>query len=163
MGDYIDRLHPLIPLVHLPTFRAELAADHDVDDVIFLSLVTALASLVVGVLPSRFAAYQAMIPDPDRRFTSRSAMAEHCSTLCLRLRTARYWDQISQRKWAISYALCMGAFQLGQNNQGRMFEAEAMQTARLLGIHQVSEYRGLNPVETQLRKKAFWLQFYGFV
>ncbi|KAH6686619.1 hypothetical protein F5X68DRAFT_231964 [Plectosphaerella plurivora] len=149
----------LIARLHMPTFRAELATNQDVKDPVFLSLTISLVALVVSVLPSRFPSYQSM--NTDRHFATRSDMAEYCWTVCLQLRSARYWDQISQRKWAISYALCMSAFQLGQNNQGRMFEAEAMQTARLLGVHLVSEYTGLNPVETQLRKKAFWLQFFG--
>ena len=38
-----------------------------------------------------------------------------------------------------------------------------MQLARLLGLHQISEYMGLNCIEAQLRKKAFWLMFYGYV
>ncbi|KAL3426769.1 quinate utilization pathway activator [Phlyctema vagabunda] len=44
-----------------------------------------------------------------------------------------------------------------------MIEVESMQLARLLELHQVSSYEGLNCIETQLRKKGFWLMFYGYV
>ena len=44
-----------------------------------------------------------------------------------------------------------------------MIEVESMQLARLLGLHQISEYAGLNCIEAQLRKRAFWLMFYGYV
>ncbi|WJG34377.1 beta-glucosidase [Fusarium oxysporum Fo47] len=96
------------------------------------------------------------------RFGTRTATISHCSQMCIRLRPADYWDHISHRKWATAYCLSIGAFQVGQINQSRMFEAESMQLARLLGMHLVSEYEGLNPIETQLRKKSFWLQLYTF-
>ncbi|KAF4975476.1 hypothetical protein FZEAL_7739 [Fusarium zealandicum] len=156
--DYIERIYPLIPVVHLPTFRTDLAANRDLDDPDFLSLIIALAALTVGLLPSRFDSYPAII----NRFGTRTAMISYCSQMCLRLRPADYWDHVSHCKWAVAFVLSMGVFQTGQTNQSRMFEAEAMQVARLLGIHRVSEYEGLNTIETQLRKKAFWLQFYTF-
>lgn len=158
MSDYVDHIHPLIPVVHVPTFRADLAVNRDIGDLDFLCLIVALAVLTVGLLPSKFDDYQALAV----RFGTRTAMINYCSQMCLRLRPADYWDHISHRKWAIAFSLAMGVFQVGQTNQSRMFEAESAQIARLLGIHRTSEYEGLNPIETQLRKKCFWLQLYAF-
>ncbi|KAF5254456.1 hypothetical protein FANTH_714 [Fusarium anthophilum] len=158
MNDYIDHIYPLVPVVHLPTFRADLATNKDVTDLDTLLLLVSIASLTVGLLPSKFDSYHALAS----RFGTRTAMISHCSQMCIRLRPADYWDHISHRKWATAYSLSIGAFQVGQINQSRMFEAESMQLARLLGMHLVSEYEGLNPIETQLRKKSFWLQLYTF-
>ncbi|KAF5004879.1 hypothetical protein FDECE_8661 [Fusarium decemcellulare] len=159
MTDYIERIYPLVPIVHLPTFRADLAKNRDVDDRDFLSLIVSLAALTIGLLPSRFDNYHAVVS----RFGSRTAVISYIVQMCQRLRHADYWDHVSHKKWAAAYALSVGVFQTGQTNQSRMFEAEAMQIARLLEIHRISGYEGLNAVETQLRKKAFWLQFYTFV
>ncbi|KAM0424300.1 hypothetical protein ACHAPT_010446 [Fusarium lateritium] len=158
MTDYIERIYPLVPIVHLPTFRSELATNHDINDLDFSCLIIALSALTVGLLPSRFDAYHVIA----NRFGTRTAMINYCSQMCLRLRPADYWDHLSHCKWAVAFALSMGVFQTGQTNQSRMFEAEAMQIARLLEIHRISEYEGLNAIETQLRKKAFWLQLYTF-
>ncbi|CVK84983.1 uncharacterized protein FMAN_01905 [Fusarium mangiferae] len=158
MTDYIDHLYPLVPVVHLPTFRADLATNKDATDLDTLLLFVSIVSLTVGLLPSKFDSYHALAA----RFGTRTAMISHCSQMCIRLRPADYWDHISHRKWATAYCLSIGAFQVGQINQSRMFEAESMQLARLLGMHLVSEYEGLNPIETQLRKKSFWLQLYTF-
>ncbi|VTO91909.1 unnamed protein product [Fusarium graminearum] len=38
-----------------------------------------------------------------------------------------------------------------------------MQLLRLLEVQKVSSYTGLDAIEVQLRKKAFWLMFYGYV
>ncbi|VZH95110.1 unnamed protein product [Fusarium fujikuroi] len=158
MTDYIDHLYPLVPVVHLPRFRADLGTNKDLTDLDTLLLLVSIASLTVGLLPSKFDSYHALAA----RFGTRTAMISHCSQMCIRLRPADYWDHISHRKWATAYCLSIGAFQVGQINQSRMFEAESMQLARLLGMHLVSEYDGLNPIETQLRKKSFWLQLYTF-
>ncbi|VTT72268.1 unnamed protein product [Fusarium fujikuroi] len=158
MTDYIDHLYPLVPVVHLPTFRTDLATNKDATDLDTLLLFVSIVSLTVGLLPSKFDSYHALVA----RFGTRTATISHCSQMCIRLRPADYWDHISHRKWATAYCLSIGAFQVGQINQSRMFEAESMQLARLLGMHLVSEYEGLNPIETQLRKKSFWLQLYTF-
>ncbi|KAF4443303.1 hypothetical protein F53441_11454 [Fusarium austroafricanum] len=158
MSDYIDHIYPLVPVVHLPTFRNDLATNKDVADLDTLLLFVSTAALTVGLLPSKFDSYHALAA----RFGTRTAMISHCSQMCIRLRPADYWDHISHRKWAIAYCLSIGVFQTGQINQSRMFDAECMQLARLLGMHLISEYEGLNPIETQLRKKSFWLQLYTF-
>ncbi|CRK16043.1 hypothetical protein BN1723_002221 [Verticillium longisporum] len=152
----------LLPVVHRPTFKAELASDRDVTDSEFLRLVLSITALTIGLLPSRFDHYRAMATELVDRFPTRSAMIDYCAQMCLRLRSAGHWDHVNHRKWAVCYSLAIGTFQTGQSNHSRMLEAEAAQFARLLGIHRTSEYEGLNCIETQLRKKAFWLQFYGY-
>ncbi|KAF4335656.1 beta-glucosidase [Fusarium beomiforme] len=158
MTDYVHHIYPLVPVVHLPTFRTDLTTNKDTGDLDTLLLFVSIAALTVGLLPSKFDSYHALAA----RFGTRTAMISHCSQMCIRLRPADYWDHISHRKWAMAYCLSIGVFQVGQINQSRMFEAESMQLARLLGMHLVSGYEGLNPIETQLRKKSFWLQLYTF-
>ncbi|KAM0331230.1 hypothetical protein ACHAQA_002899 [Verticillium albo-atrum] len=162
INDYIERVHPLSPVVHLPTFRRSLANDQDVHDKEHLLLLIALATLTVGLLPSRLEVYRAADVEAAARFPTRISFITYASQMCLRLRPPDYWDQISHRKWAISYTLATAVFEVGQMNQYRMFDAEAMQLARLLGFHMSTGYSGLNCIETQLRKKAFWLQFFSF-
>lgn len=160
INDYLDLIYPLVPVVHRPTLRLQLASHADTHDAEFLTVVLALAALTIGLLPSRFAHYQAMAPEVAARFTTRTAMINACIDMCTRLRTASYWDRVSQRKWAVSYLLSVGCIQTGQTNRSRMLEVEAMQVARLLGLHRISDYEGLNCIERQLRKKSFWLLFY---
>lgn len=44
-----------------------------------------------------------------------------------------------------------------------MIEVECLQLGRMLNLHRITEYKGLNHIETQLRKKGFWLLFYSYV
>lgn len=158
MDDYLEFIYPLIPVVHRPTFRNDLKRNRDLSDSDFLALIICLCAVTVGLLPRRFHQYR-----PSLRFSTRTEMVNCCHGICQRLRGPSYFDEINLQKWAASYLLNISFFQIGQQNLSRMVEVEAMQLARLLNIHRVMEYDGLNCIETQLRKKAFWLMFYGYV
>jgi hypothetical protein len=90
-------------------------------------------------------------------------MIRYCYDLSSELRCPDYFDRINLQKWATSYMMAISFFQIGEHNRSRMVEVESMQFARLLDLHRISGYDGLNCIETQLRKKAFWLMFYGYV
>ncbi|KAH0429953.1 hypothetical protein CcaCcLH18_08098 [Colletotrichum camelliae] len=162
MADYLDLVYPLVPVVHRPTFRHDLASNRDLTDRDFFALLMSLVALTVGLLPSRFRVYRAVDPEVGIRFETRTAFINCCAEIATRLRDATYFDQINSRKWAVSYVLSVACFQTGQANRSRMFDIEFMQLGRLLGLHRISDYDGLNCIETQLRKKAFWLLFYAW-
>ncbi|KAK1473533.1 hypothetical protein CABS01_04195 [Colletotrichum abscissum] len=131
MADYLDLVYPLVPVVHRPSFRHDLATNRDITDPDFFAVLMSLAALTVGLLPSRFRDYRAVDPEAAMRFENRTAMINCCAEIC-------------------------------QVNRSRMFDVEYLQVSRLLGLHRISEYEGLNCIETQLRKKAFWMLFYGY-
>ncbi|KZL76065.1 quinate utilization pathway activator [Colletotrichum tofieldiae] len=162
MVDYLDLVYPLVPVVHRPSFRRDLAANRDITDPDFFALLISLAALTVGLLPSRFRGYRAVDLEAGRRFETRTALINCCAEICTRQRTASYWDHVNHRKWAVCYVLSVACFQTGQVNRSRMFDVEYLQLSRLLGLHSISEYEGLNFIETHLRKKAFWLLFYSY-
>ncbi|KAJ0119935.1 hypothetical protein J7T55_000785 [Diaporthe amygdali] len=162
MADYLDLIYSLVPVVHRPNFRHDLANNRDVTDPDFFALLVSLCALTVGLLPSRFREYRAVDPEAGMHFETRTALINCCAEICTRQRNASYWDQVNHRKWAVSYVFSVACFQTGQVNRSRMFDVEYLQLSRLLGLHRMSEYEGLNCVETQLRKKAFWLLFYGY-
>ena len=90
-------------------------------------------------------------------------MIRYCYNFSLGLKGPDYYDTVNLQKWAASYLMAISFFQIGEHNRARMVEVESMQLGRLLDLHQISGYDGLNYIETQLRKKAFWLMFYGVV
>ncbi|CAG8029675.1 unnamed protein product [Penicillium olsonii] len=161
MQDYLDYIYPMVPLVHRPSFQKALQEDRDREDDGFLALTVAIAALVVATMASRFQAYQS---DPGAiRFESRKDFVHACYQKIIGLRTSSYFDQLSFQKFAVSYLFLASFMQIGDQNWSRMLTVEAMQLARLLKMHRISEYTGLNCIEKQLRKKGFWVMFYGFV
>ncbi|EKJ71684.1 hypothetical protein FPSE_08130 [Fusarium pseudograminearum CS3096] len=86
-----------------------------------------------------------------------------CYKINQSFRSTTYFDTVSHQKWASSFLLGNSFHQTGNTNLWRMLEVESMQLLRLLEVHHVSTYIGLDAIEIQLRKKAFWLMFYGYV
>lgn len=161
LNDFLELLYPLIPVVHRPLFRHDLERHRDSYDNDFLGVIVALCAVLVATIPRKFEEYHSY--EYPLRFQTRTEMVNFCWELIQSTRKPDYFDQIGHRKWTISYLLYLAYHQVGQNNRSRMFEVEAMQLARLLDLHIPSSYEGLNCIETQLRKKAFWLMIYGYV
>ncbi|KAK5116571.1 hypothetical protein LTR85_009196 [Meristemomyces frigidus] len=161
LDDYLIMLYPLVPVVHRPSFRESLASKREVEDSDFLALIFAICAAVIGTMPSKFQQYRRHTPPLP--FATRKDMLNRCHTLLLDARRPSYFDEISFQKWATSYLMVIASFGVGEHNRARMTEVESMQLGRLLHFHRLSEYEGLNPIEVQLRKKGFWLLFYGYV
>jgi hypothetical protein len=161
LGDYVTYVYPLIPVIHIPTFEINFNQEHDNQDEEFLSLIISLCALTVGLLPSRLQAYhEYKSPLP---FKTRTEMANHCYKLNQSFRDVGYFDTVNHQKWASSYLLALTFHQTGNTNVWRMLEVESMQLLRLLEVQKTSSYIGLDAIEAQLRKKAFWLMFYSYV
>jgi hypothetical protein len=156
--DYLELLYPLMPISHRPTFLKDLTEQRDLTDWDFSMLLVAMCAVLVATLPRKFQEYRSSLP-----FQTRSHVVNFCNNLLLSIRGPEYFEIITLQKWAVSYLLYHAHFHVGQFNRARMLEVEAMQLARLLDLHYLPAYDGLNCIETQLRKKAFWLMFYGHV
>jgi len=161
LNDYMEDIYPMVPVVHRPSFRQDLSRNKDIYSKDFLGLVISLCAVTVGIMPSRFEEYRAA--ESPIRFSTRTEMVNYCYQKLMELRGHNYFDEINLQKWAASYLMSIASFQVGQQNRARMIEVEHTQLARLLDIHQISSYEGLNCIETQLRKKAFWLMWYIYV
>jgi hypothetical protein len=161
VADYLQFLYPLVPIVHRPTFQQDIRHNRDCNDDVFLGLLYALCAATVAVLPSRFDIYQRH--SCKTTYVDRKAMIYACYDEVVRLRKHDYFDNVNYLKWATHYLMYLAFFHIADYNCSRIWEVEANQLARLLNLHRISEYDGLNYIEIQLRKKAFWLTFYGFV
>lgn len=161
MQDYLEYLYPMVPIVHRSSFREALLEDQDREDEDFCAVTLAIAALVVATLASRFPIYKSHAQ--PLRFASRREFVHFCYKKVLALRSSSYFDQLNFQKLSVPYLFHVAFLQLGDHNWARMVSVEALQMARLLNLHRISEYEGLNCIEAQLRKKGFWLVFYCYV
>ena len=161
LNDYFDYLYPLVPIVHRPSFLQAFSNQRDLYDKDLLCLTYALCAVTVAALPSKFQKYQRSEEPP--RYANPKEMIYACYDTTQHLRGRDYFDTINYQKWAVSHLMYLSFFHVAEYNRSRMIEVEAMQLARLLDLHKVSGYDGLNCIEKQLRKKAFWLTFHGHV
>lgn len=161
LEDYLELLYPSIPIVHRPTFHHDFSQGRDLSDDDFLGLTIAICAVLIATMPRKFQEYQS--GHTPLQFQTRTEMVHRCREITVSLQDSNHYDVISLNKWAIPYLLSIAYFQIGQHNRARMLEVEAIQLARLLELHNPSSHVGLSCIETQLRKKAFWLMFYTFV
>lgn len=103
MQDYVDLLYPLVPLVHIPSFKNDLRNRREVYDKPFLAFVISICAAVVAHMPSRFYHYRSR--SPPLRFTTRRAMVDFCQEKIYSMRKADWYDEMSFTKFATSYML----------------------------------------------------------
>jgi hypothetical protein len=96
LGDYLEVIYPLIPVVYGPSFRQDLARDKDLYDKNFLVLVICLCVTTVGIVPSRFREYQ--FSDVPIVFQTQTEMINYCYGMCTGLRGPDYFDEINFQK-----------------------------------------------------------------
>ena len=157
MQDYLDILYPLVPVVHRPTFQADLNRRREATDPVFFALVVSLMSAVISIVPRKFYEYQQS--DPSFRFKTRKDMVEECHRVVLRSRDIDYHEVLTLEKWAIAYCQSLGFAHLMSMNRFKIANGEAVMILWTLKCHLASSYDGLDFIEAQLRKKAFWLEF----
>lgn len=157
MQDYLDIIYPLVPVVHRPSFRSDLRHQRYTTDLTFLSFCFAICGLVLGILPRKFAEYNAI--DDSLAFSNRREAVKSIHETILRIRPLEYFDSLTLEKWAISYMIGITNAHLRHVLRARILRAETDTICGELGLNRIATYAGLDCIETQLRKKAFWLNF----
>lgn len=157
--DWLDMLYPLLPVVHIPTFKMDLEAQRERSDPIFLALLFSLCAVLVAMVPSTFHRYQGI--HECFRFQKPFEMIELCHELVMELRKPNYFDHSSTEKWTIAYLLSAANGNSGYLNRALMLAAEMQHHIRRLRCREVSSYYGLSKIEEQLRKRAFWMSSIG--
>ncbi len=158
---YIDLVYPTIPIVHRPSFLQDVQQNRDMHDDTFLSLTLSICAATAALIPRTFQEFQKS--PHSLRFQNRTQMIEACCKLVVDLRPPNYFDICGHSKWAIAYMLSIAYYQVGLFNRTTFWSAEAAQMARILRLEDPSNFPGTNCIETQLRKKAFWVMFFPFV
>ncbi|KAI4853971.1 hypothetical protein E4T44_00503 [Aureobasidium sp. EXF-8845] len=160
MQDYLDVLYALIPVVHVPTFVEDLRNERQYHDLTFQMFCLAICACIFGILPYKFEDY--IDQDVNIKYKDRRAAIADIHRAIIVVRPLEYYDDLSHEKWAINFLMSVTNAHLGHRNRAKLLFAECSTILTELGMHRVTSYRGLDHVETQLRKKAFWLSFIGW-
>lgn len=156
--DYLDLLYPLMPIVHRPTFRVDVARERGEHDPVFYSLLLSICAVVVSQLPRRFLDYKAA--QWFFEFNTPKQLVMHLEQRIRSLRDKDYFESLTVEKSAISFFLACSYGSLNVPGRMSMYWAEMWVILRSLGANDAHRYVGLGFVEAQLRKKAFWLYVY---
>lgn len=157
LRDYLELLYPTIPVVHIPSFLIDLDANRHAIDASFLCLTFSLFALVVAMLPRKFEHYRNIDSGFGLEFADRRQLVDRVHSLVLENQAVDYFDDLTTTKWASAHTRMTAYACLGFWSRAAMLRAEAETIVLELKCHRVSSYAGLDKIETQLRKKIFWM------
>jgi hypothetical protein len=157
LRDYLRLLYPMIPIIHIPSFLRHVESGRQLTDAPFSSLLFSLFALVISMLPRRFEHYKAIDSDFGHEFSHRRQVVDRVHVLLLGIQGPDYFDDLTLVKWASTYCRMAAYAYLGLFSRAKMLRAEADTMIVELKCHRIASYAGLDEIEAQLRKKAFWM------
>ncbi|KAM5368725.1 hypothetical protein ACJZ2D_009391 [Fusarium nematophilum] len=156
INDFLFRVYPLVPFIHMPRFKAQLAARNFETDPAFFRLCVALCAITVASLPRNLAMYG------STGYRDAIGMVDRASQLitCSYMTTMPSWqDEPSAERLNISILEAVAFLYVGRIKTGYLHMGDAIQCCRDLGLCRSDTYQGLDPVGVELRKRLFWLLF----
>lgn len=156
MADYVDRVHCVLPLVHLPTFQTKLHARAYNLDSAFFRLCVALFAVTMASIPRQIETYGC------RMFKDVGDVADRAAHLILasRMGSEPSWANNPTRETMIvSVIMSLASHYAGRVNAGWFFASEAVQYFRSLELFTQAAYAGLGPIDAEMSKRAFWILY----
>ncbi|KAH7136304.1 hypothetical protein EDB81DRAFT_657319 [Dactylonectria macrodidyma] len=154
IDDFLFRVYPLTPFIHIPQFKAQLAERSFETNPAFFRLCVALCAVTVASLPRNFAT------NGSGGWRNAVDMVERASQLitCSYMATMPSWqDEPSAERLKVSLLQGIAFVYVGRTKTGYLYLNEAVPCCRDLELHRRQSYQTLNPVEIELQKRLFWL------
>lgn len=146
---FFDFVYPLTPCIHKPSFMADLHANRAERDPLFFALVMSTIASTLVQVPRSYV--------PMERSTVKK-LARTCYEASRHITVASY-DPPSSTHVVIRYFDCCYHFCTGTDATQHAAFGEAAHIAVTLRMHEEASYGGLDPIESQVRRRAFWLLF----
>lgn len=156
--DYLEMVYPLLPLIHRPTFLAQLSAQSYMSDPAFFRLCIALCAVTVASIPRKF---ETDYNSPSK-YTDVGSMVDRACHIILLSRVAsesNWQSKPSMDSMLVSIILTMASHYAGRPNQGWGYASEAIQFFRALELYRREGYERLSVLERELCKRAFWVLY----
>jgi hypothetical protein len=156
LEDYYTRVHPVLPIVHLPTLKRRIALRHYDVDHHFLRLCISLCAVTAASIPRRFKHYNATW------YTDPGDLVDRASHLVLvsRLTNTPRWQMNANVESIVeSIALSIACFYSNKLTAGWAYTSEATHFFRDLGLGRKENYSGFSLIDQELCKRAFWIIF----
>jgi hypothetical protein len=161
--DFLDRLYATLPVVHRPNFLADFKAKREESDSSFLALLIGMVALVAATSARKFDSYG--LQTTPLPFQSRTAMVSHCFREISKLNKGDDLFVPSYNDWAAWLLIGSALYQLKSLDRDEFQNSSKafMELSRYQRFHDIRTYEGLDCIQTQLRKKAFWQMFIIYV
>ncbi|KDQ20786.1 hypothetical protein BOTBODRAFT_50846 [Botryobasidium botryosum FD-172 SS1] len=146
---FFDFVHPLTPCVHKPSFMTDLHSRREERDPLFFALVMSVVASTLVQVPRSY------LP-MDRPAVRR--LAQNCSEASRHVTVASY-DPPTSMHVVVRYLDTVYHFCEGHDATSHASFGEAAHIAVTLHMHEEASYEGLDPIESEIRRRTFWLLF----
>lgn len=146
---FFDFVYPLSPCVHKPSYMADLHAHREERDPLFFALVMSTVASTLVQLPRSYI--------PMGRNAVRK-LAQNCHEASRHISVASY-DPPTSMHVVIRYFDCIYHFCEGHDATQHAAFGEAVHIAVTLRMHEEASYEGLDLIESEVRRRTFWLLF----
>ncbi|KIJ17828.1 hypothetical protein PAXINDRAFT_161931 [Paxillus involutus ATCC 200175] len=146
---FFDFVYPLTPCVHKPSFMADLQSHREERDPLFFALVMSTVASTLVQVPSSYL--------PMGRSVVRK-LAQTCCEASRHITIASY-DPPTSMHVVTRYFDCVYHFCEGHDATQHAAFGEAAHIAITLRMHEEASYEGLDPIESEVRRRTFWLLF----
>jgi hypothetical protein len=156
LGDYLDLVYPLLPLIHRPSFRTLVDANAYTNDPAFFRLCLAVCAVTVASIPRKFDEYSL------GRYSDVGAMVDRACHMVLLSRISlepEWQNRPAMSTMIVSILLTMASHYAGKANQGWGYASEAIQFFRALELYREEAYAGLKLLDSEMCKRAFWVLY----
>ncbi|KIL67868.1 hypothetical protein M378DRAFT_73055 [Amanita muscaria Koide BX008] len=146
---FFDFVYPVTPCIHKPSFMTHLHARREERDPLFFSLVMSTVASTLVQMPRSYL--------PMERSVVRK-LAQTCYEASRHVSVATY-DPPSSTHVVLRYFDCI--YHLCQGHEATQHAAfgEAVHIAITLHLHEEASYEGLDPIESEVRRRIFWILF----
>lgn len=154
--DFLDMVYPLVPVVHIPTFKASFENRVYETHPPFFRLCISLAAATIASFPRKISAYGCGLYADAGDMVDRACHV----VLSSRLTTGTTWQNIpSVETMVSSVVLALASHYTRRANQGWTYAGEAILFFRGMELYRREGYDGLGVIETEICKRCFWLLF----
>lgn len=161
LDDFLLHVYPVLPVVHVPSFKDKLERRVFLTDDSFLRLCLTLCAVTVASIPRSVTA-----SDGPRHgagwYTNAAEMVDRASHLVLisRISTDPSWQsKASVDSMVVSVVLAMASHYAGKANAGWAYASEAIHFFRELELYKASAYENMPAFDAEICKRSFWLLF----
>ncbi|VUC27029.1 unnamed protein product [Clonostachys rosea] len=154
LDDYLHRVYPLLPYIHVPTFTSRLAARDFERDQLFFQLCLALCAATIASIPRTLDSYGIT------SYSDTGEMVDRASNLVLvsRLTLGANWmDRPSVDSIIISLLLAMASHYAGRSIAGWAYTSEASHCFREMELYKEEAYEKLNKIEAELHDRMSYI------
>lgn len=153
-SDFLELVYPVVPLVHIPTIKEQVARHEFASKQPLLRQCIAIAAVTVASLPRKLGWYTR-----NTTYNSVSSVvmrAIHLVQMSRVMDEPMYVSCPNTEHLTTSMMICLAAHYATEINQGWAFANEVSLFSRCMGLAERRGYDGVSIIETELRKRAFW-------